>query len=418
MYDEKLEQLIDAALADGELTEKEKQILFKKAQAMGMDLDEFEMVLDARLVKLQKAEAEKTASSAPKSNKFGDVKKCPACGAIVQSYQGVCSECGYAFENIQANLSSQKLAESIDMIIKENNEKKNKHREKLREKSNYYNSQSAQLAEDIKNMDKDAENRIMSLIKNYPIPNSKADLIEFITSLDGKTSDPKFRKAYIIKLNECKEKAKLLFSNDKDIQSLFSSFEERGNKKRKRIRTILTYTSVSIIILLLGCYFFIIKPSIYKRNDDRCSAAIEKALQEGNTQKAVDLFFDFKKHKPWLNDGAVESLIKTLLKEDDIETALRISDSHRGDQDYVCIYNYHINRGDYENAKAIYQSHLKDWDGTYIKDVITHLCEQGKTKEAQDFLKKNKENITNYDKLGPGRNNVIKKIQNIIDSYK
>ena len=58
MYNERLEQLIDAALADGELTEKEKQILFKKAQEMGVDLDEFEMVLDARLVKLKKAEEE------------------------------------------------------------------------------------------------------------------------------------------------------------------------------------------------------------------------------------------------------------------------------------------------------------------------------------------------------------------------
>lgn len=54
MYNEQLEQLIDAALADGVLTEKEKQILFKKAQAFGVDLDEFEMVLDARLVKMQK----------------------------------------------------------------------------------------------------------------------------------------------------------------------------------------------------------------------------------------------------------------------------------------------------------------------------------------------------------------------------
>ena len=79
MYNEQLEQLIDAALADGVLTEKEKQILFKKAQTFGIDLDEFEMVLDARLVKLQKEQ-----QSAPKSNKLGDVKKCPACGAILK----------------------------------------------------------------------------------------------------------------------------------------------------------------------------------------------------------------------------------------------------------------------------------------------------------------------------------------------
>ena len=56
LYDEKIEALISAALADGVLTEKEKQILFKKAQAQGIDLDEFEMVLDARLVEIEKAE--------------------------------------------------------------------------------------------------------------------------------------------------------------------------------------------------------------------------------------------------------------------------------------------------------------------------------------------------------------------------
>ena len=114
MYNEQIEQLIDAALSDGELTEKEKQILFKKAQSFGIDLDEFEMVLDARLVKLKKNEAEKKAQAAPKSNKFGDVKKCPACGAIVQSFQGVCQECGYAFENVEANSSVRRLSAELE----------------------------------------------------------------------------------------------------------------------------------------------------------------------------------------------------------------------------------------------------------------------------------------------------------------
>ena len=51
MYNDKLEALISAALADGVLTEKEKQVLFKKAEAMGIDLDEFEIELEARRVK-------------------------------------------------------------------------------------------------------------------------------------------------------------------------------------------------------------------------------------------------------------------------------------------------------------------------------------------------------------------------------
>jgi hypothetical protein len=49
MYSEKLEKLIEYALADGVLTEKERQALNKAAEAEGVDLDEFEVVLEARL---------------------------------------------------------------------------------------------------------------------------------------------------------------------------------------------------------------------------------------------------------------------------------------------------------------------------------------------------------------------------------
>ena len=49
LYDAQLEKLIDLALMDGVLTDKERQILIKKATQLGIDPDEFEMVLDARL---------------------------------------------------------------------------------------------------------------------------------------------------------------------------------------------------------------------------------------------------------------------------------------------------------------------------------------------------------------------------------
>ncbi len=54
MYSTKIENLINIALADGELTEKKKQILFKNAEAEGIDLDEFEMVIESRLIEKQK----------------------------------------------------------------------------------------------------------------------------------------------------------------------------------------------------------------------------------------------------------------------------------------------------------------------------------------------------------------------------
>ena len=234
MYNEQLEQLIDAALADGVLTEKEKQILFKKAQAMGIDLDEFEMLLDARLVKLQKAEQEKAASSAPKSNKLGDVKKCPACGAMVQSYQGSCPMCGYAFEGIDANASAKKLSDMVDKMMQEN-----------------INSTTSGFGFSYSNLQKedDKRNRIREAIKTFPVPNTKSDLIEFILSLKPKSQEfGIYQDAYKTKYKECLEKARFIFPNDKDIQALLESNKLSWWARRSMLKKIFIIYGIIMVI--------------------------------------------------------------------------------------------------------------------------------------------------------------------------
>lgn len=240
MYNEQLEQLIDAALADGELTEKEKQILFKKAQSFGIDLDEFEMVLDARLVKLKKNEAEKKAQAAPKSNKFGDVKKCPACGAIVQSFQGVCQECGYAFENVEANSSVRRLSAELE----EKGVEKWKNDDGEWEKEEDYDKMAA-------------------VIKRFPIPTAKSDLIELInflqTLLEGRDierdswHDGVLRNACEAKIQECSRKAKQRFPNDKDLATIFKDldvFFENHNKQIKKMNR--KNTVIGVILIIVG----------------------------------------------------------------------------------------------------------------------------------------------------------------------
>ena len=116
MYNEKIEALIKAALADGVLTEKEKQILFRKAEEHGIDLDEFEMVLDAKLYELQQSNTTNPQEAAPKSDKFGSVRKCPVCGAIVSSGMAACFECGYAFSDISTNSAWDKLYDKLEAV--------------------------------------------------------------------------------------------------------------------------------------------------------------------------------------------------------------------------------------------------------------------------------------------------------------
>ena len=63
LYDVQLEKLIDLALMDGVLTDKKRQILLKKAIQLGIDPDEFEMVLEARLY----AKKQELMASSPKT---------------------------------------------------------------------------------------------------------------------------------------------------------------------------------------------------------------------------------------------------------------------------------------------------------------------------------------------------------------
>lgn len=244
MYDEKLEELINIALADGEITEKEKQILFKKAEELGIDLDEFEMVLNARLAKAQKAQTGTKTQSASKSDKMGEVKKCPSCGAIIQSYMGECSECGYALENLQANSSSQRLAEKLEEI----------------EKSRTVNKDD----EDNDEEDERIANAKTEIIRSFPIPNTKADLLEFILSLKSKITSKFFpsdndpcNDAYKAKCTECINKAKILFPNDPMLKEAIAQFdkddEDRKKKKRKKIILIASIALVPIILIIILC---------------------------------------------------------------------------------------------------------------------------------------------------------------------
>lgn len=104
MYNEELEKLIDFALADGEITEKEKAVLFRKAKALGIDKEEFEMVLEAKLSLKQQAEPQKKVT----------VLKCPNCNESLPPLSNVCPSCKYVI-NATSNGNNDK---SLDKLIK------------------------------------------------------------------------------------------------------------------------------------------------------------------------------------------------------------------------------------------------------------------------------------------------------------
>jgi hypothetical protein len=249
MYNKELEKLIEMALMDGELTEKEKQILFKKAEKFGVDLDEFEMVLDAKLFEKQKES--KSTNSSPKSDKLGDVKKCPACGSIAQSFATKCADCGTEFRNIVASQNITKFFEKLDEL--ESN-RKDVLFNTTKDKSGFSVGKllkwwifwwiliPLKLINFIINKSKPAmwsttDSRKEEMIMNFPVPNSREEIIEFITLSVSKIKQVSFMKKfdeegkYINKWNSIwKKKAEQVFIKAKlsmkDDSSTVKSIEQ------------------------------------------------------------------------------------------------------------------------------------------------------------------------------------------------
>ncbi len=136
MYDQSLEQLIDAVIADGVITDQERRVVYKKAASLGIDQDEIEVYLNGRLDKLNG-----TLSS--QSTKHGTIRTCPNCGAHVDAFETKCKECGFEFKNTNAVESMEKFIRKLS------------------------------AAKDIK--------KKCELIQTYPIPNDKESLLEFLS---------------------------------------------------------------------------------------------------------------------------------------------------------------------------------------------------------------------------------------------
>ena len=160
MFSQELENLIQATLEDGLLEDFEKAALVKRAQAEGVDLTELEIYINSILQRRKRElEQEKTAKFEQKAQEkkeaFGRV--CPNCGKQVPPMTLKC-ECGYEFNSTNSSSIVQQLMEKIEQI-----------------QSAPINNSNPK--EEMVNRRK----RIRDTISVFPVPNTKEDIIEFLS---------------------------------------------------------------------------------------------------------------------------------------------------------------------------------------------------------------------------------------------
>lgn len=283
MYSDELEDLIEAALIDGELTPKERQILMRRAEEEDIDLDEFEMVLNARLYKAQQAQAAHApqpkpavavaAAAAPQAkpaketvppvplvpetpkpqpqpkptNKHGEMRKCPNCGAPIGALQAKCPACGYEFVNADSNHTAQRLIDQLNQIDRERTPKGIKE----------------ELLSQV--LQGEGGSRKAQLIRNFPIPNTKEDIVEFITlattqckvSLNDGPEAGQIASAWRAKAEQVIMKANVMFKDDKDVQALITEYQLRTSRRHFSNWSPLGKLAGIWVLMMVACLFLI-----------------------------------------------------------------------------------------------------------------------------------------------------------------
>lgn len=247
-FSEKLNALIASAVADGEISDLERQVLIRNAQAEGVAMDEFVMVLEARLYerrqelsRMQKqeqsaAEAAKLAAmraAAPASSpqKRNALDRCPHCNAPVKQLATSCPECGYEYPVGMAGnqgTASERLARKIEEAREKAENAPKKGNGLL---SMYISSLNGSIYHD-----KVTDAQAMA-IKNFPVPTNKTDILDLFTTcatnsqyswmMNSDKMEKTIAKAYKNKAVEILIKARIVLKGD---PGLLREIEETASK--------------------------------------------------------------------------------------------------------------------------------------------------------------------------------------------
>jgi hypothetical protein len=188
-----IEKLIDFALADGQITEKERNVIFKKATDLGIDTDEVEMILDGKLHQLE-------ANKPKQKEKIGSIKVCPACGGHMKNMDVVCTSCGH-------EISGTDINQTMQLLIN-------------------------QLSNSVTPTDK------AKIISSFSVPNEKSVCIDFLNYLlshviSGNVSEEDLKCNDVLKQKaiDTINRMLLYFKQDSDIISFTENYNSDLDKK-------------------------------------------------------------------------------------------------------------------------------------------------------------------------------------------
>ena len=190
-------------------------------------------------------------------NSKKEIIKCPNCGASINSFEYKCPYCRTELRNIEASSAMEKFSQEFEKI-KSRPLPKYDGKESIMKKlvGHDYNQDRERFYEDAKD---DRDEEIASFIRNYPVPNTKEDLVEFMILAKSNYDhlsyeDEDLRSAWNAKMNQIVQKAKLTIKNPNDLKPITDIYDEKekaiSNDNKMIIKTLISGMVIVILIFL------------------------------------------------------------------------------------------------------------------------------------------------------------------------
>lgn len=229
-----LSMLIDSAIIDGEITDTSRETLHKRAMREGIEPDELDLIINSRIAKSKPTQTPPTQQQQPPappampkmhSNKHGEIKKCPNCGAPIAAFSVHCEMCGHEFTNVEASTNISILFEKLQELDNQQSQQLIQRGKTGRVFGSITRSlTSIDLDSPIK---EDFLNKKINIIKTFPIGNSKSEILEFLSMAaplgarksifyNEEENQAELRKAWRDKCVQVIIRARMLLKNDPD----------------------------------------------------------------------------------------------------------------------------------------------------------------------------------------------------------
>lgn len=187
--------------------------------------------------------SENTKNSQPKQENFihedyterktvydGKIHKCPNCGEVLKSFVTTCPACGYEIRDANTPMSLHEFTTKLQEIEDSRPPKK------IGLKDIYV---------DI-TMINETDKRSISLIRNFTIPNTKEDLIEFLILASSNINIKSYQDydritesqkavsdAWMAKFEQAYEKARISFGNTPEFKEVQNIYDKKLNELTK-----------------------------------------------------------------------------------------------------------------------------------------------------------------------------------------